>query len=279
MSRVEMPIKLSIPTLGSTVVPAEADVYVNLNDPKSKGIHMSRLYLELQDRLVNNELSMKSLKGLLENFVTAQDGISNKSQLKLNFKLPVSRKALISDLRGWRQYPVWLKASFDKKENKFKFILGGEILYSSTCPCSAALSRKMVQDLFSEKFNKDSVDFNEVYEWLGDEKASSVTPHAQRSSAHFKVLVNHQNTDSIDWLRYIDAIEGALKTPVQAAVKREDEQEFARLNGQNLMFCEDAARRIKKVLDQETDVLDYKVRVNHKESLHPHDATAIVSKN
>ena len=34
-----------------------------------------------------------------------------------------------------------------------------------------------------------------------------------------------------------------LKTPVQAAVKREDEQEFARLNGQNLMFCEDVLSR------------------------------------
>ena len=46
----------------------------------------------------------------------------------------------------------------------------------------------------------------------------------------------------------IDLAEGALKTPVQSAVKREDEQAFARLNGRNLMFCEDAARRIAAVL-------------------------------
>ena len=43
----------------------------------------------------------------------------------------------------------------------------------------------------------------------------------------------------------VDLVENSLKTPVQAAVKREDEQEFARLNGQNLMFCEDAARRLQ----------------------------------
>ena len=49
---------------------------------------------------------------------------------------------------------------------------------------------------------------------------------------------------------WIDRIESSLKTPVQAAVKREDEQEFARLNGQNLMFCEDAARRLQHELDK-----------------------------
>jgi glyoxylate/hydroxypyruvate reductase A len=32
---------------------------------------------------------------------------------------------------------------------------------------------------------------------------------------------------------------------VQTAVKREDEQEFARLNAQHPMYCEDAARRLK----------------------------------
>ena len=37
-------------------------------------------------------------------------------------------------------------------------------------------------------------------------------------------------------------MEAALGTPVQTAVKREDEQAFARLNGRNLMFCEDAPR-------------------------------------
>jgi GTP cyclohydrolase I len=76
----------------------------------------------------------------------------------------------------------------------------------------------------------------------------------------------------------INQVEDALKTPVQAAVKREDEQEFARLNGQNLMFCEDAARRVKNALDMESDYTDYWVRVDHVESLHPHNAVSIVTK-
>ena len=66
-------------------------------------------------------------------------------------------------------------------------------------------------------------------------------------------------------------MENALGTPVQTAVKRADEQAFAALNGQNLMFVEDAARRIEVAL------ADYKkpeVHVRHIESLHPHDAVA-----
>ena len=73
-------------------------------------------------------------------------------------------------------------------------------------------------------------------------------------------------------------IEGALKTPVQTAVKRVDEQEFAKLNGQNLMFCEDSARRLKQALDGQPCYQDFWLRVNHLESLHAHNAVAIATK-
>ncbi len=72
-------------------------------------------------------------------------------------------------------------------------------------------------------------------------------------------------------LDLIDRVEAAVGTPVQTAVKRADEQAFASLNGHNLMFVEDAERRIEAVL------LDYvcpSVHVRHMESLHPHDAVA-----
>ena len=67
-------------------------------------------------------------------------------------------------------------------------------------------------------------------------------------------------------------------TPVQTAVKRADEQAFALANGQNLMFCEDAARRIQKALSSDPNIADFHLRVAHHESLHPHDAVAFASK-
>ena len=74
-------------------------------------------------------------------------------------------------------------------------------------------------------------------------------------------------------------MEAALGTPVQSAVKREDEQEFARRNAQNLMFCEDAARRLKAKFMNNEKVTDFFFEVRHFESLHPHDVVAQVSKN
>ena len=76
----------------------------------------------------------------------------------------------------------------------------------------------------------------------------------------------------------IGRVEYALGTPVQTAVKREDEQAFALANGGNLMFCEDAARRIQKALDADLRLSDFHIRVEHQESLHPHDAVAYASK-
>jgi hypothetical protein len=49
-------------------------------------------------------------------------------------------------------------------------------------------------------------------------------------------------------------------------------------NGRNLMFCEDAARRIRHVLDADERIADFWLRAEHGESLHPHDAVAVVAK-
>lgn len=78
------------------------------------------------------------------------------------------------------------------------------------------------------------------------------------------------------FLGLIEKTENKLKTPVQSFVKRSDEQEFARLNAENLMFCEDAARRIHDLLESSKDIESYKVEVEHQESLHPHNAVARV---
>ncbi|WP_280564513.1 GTP cyclohydrolase, FolE2/MptA family, partial [Chromohalobacter sp. 48-RD10] len=45
-------------------------------------------------------------------------------------------------------------------------------------------------------------------------------------------------------------------------------------NGQNLMFCEDAARRVRHALQARDEVQGFQVRIVHAESLHAHDAVA-----
>ena len=104
------------------------------------------------------------------------------------------------------------------------------------------------------------------------------TPHSQRSVADVRirqVLVGGRDFFGLD--AWIDCCEQALGTPVQAAVKREDEQELALLSGQNLMFCEDAARRLQDKFVLNHNLLGYRVQVAHLESLHAHDAVAVAT--
>ena len=115
-----------------------------------------------------------------------------------------------------------------------------------------------------------------VRDWLASERGMAATPHAQRSRAQVKVELKPA-FDEMPLIALVDALESALATPVQTAVKREDEQAFARLNAENLMFCEDAARRVASVLDSDPRVERYDATVSHFESLHPHDAVARVS--
>ena len=118
---------------------------------------------------------------------------------------------------------------------------------------------------------------DQVHEWLGSTDGIVATPHSQRSVAEVKVKLNN-TLDGFPIVDLVNTLENALKTPVQAAVKREDEQEFALLNGQNLMFCEDAARHLQHAMNQETGYDDFWVKINHLESLHAHDAVSVTTK-
>ena len=148
-----------------------------------------------------------------------------------------------------------------------------KVLYSSTCPCSASLSRQAIQDQFSRDFDSRKVTMDDVYAWLGREKSIVAVPHAQRSEAIGRFTIDG-TVSCPNFVDLINDMEAALGTPVQSAVKREDEQEFARRNAQNLMFCEDAARRLKAKFFNDSRIKDFFFEVRHFESLHPHDVVA-----
>jgi len=69
-----------------------------------------------------------------------------------------------------------------------------------------------------------------------------------------------------------------LKTETQVMVRREDEQAFAELNGAYIKFVEDAARLVYEELDMVEDIVDFQVSIAHFESLHSHDAVAVITK-
>ena len=275
MEGIALPVRVSDGAGGQLQVAASIDLSVNLADPEARGIHMSRLYLQLQDSLAREAITPAGLRHLLQESITSQSGLASQARLKIRYEALLQRRALESEYSGWKRYPVEIEATLG--DGHLQLALSFSLEYSSTCPASAALSRQANAERFSEDFaTARPLSVGVVHDWLQSERGLAATPHAQRSRAQVRVELRTQ-FDELPLVSLIDALEAALATPVQTAVKRIDEQAFARLNAENLMFCEDAARRVASVLSNDSRIERYDATVSHFESLHPHDAVARVS--
>ena len=275
MDHIALPVRIPDGAGGQLQVAADIDVAVNLGRADARGIHMSRLYLQLQDGLAREAITPAGLRHLLQDGIASQQGLATQARLRIRYDALLQRPALESGFSGWKRYPVEIEATL--AEGHLRIALAFEVEYSSTCPASAALSRQANAERFAEDFAAARpLSVGVVRDWLASDRGMAATPHAQRSRAQVRVELKPQ-FDELPLIALVDALEAALATPVQTAVKREDEQAFARLNAENLMFCEDAARRVASVLASDPRVERYDATVSHFESLHPHDAVARVS--
>ncbi len=241
-----------------------ASMYIHFPKGKS-GINMSRLYEILQDEAGKDEVCDAFLKNTLNRFRSQmrdnpQEPEYKESYLKLRFQYPLKQAALKSDNWGWQYYDCVLEGH-QEKNNKGRVFLTVHYEYSSTCPCSLSMSKQ--------------------YE---DEHANNITregngiavPHSQRSQA--RVTVELAKFDEFFIEDLIEILRGAIPTETQSFVKRVDEQAFALLNAQNPMFVEHAVRRLSKVLNAYDQFIDWVVSVEHWESLHSHNAVAVIRK-
>ena len=275
MREIRLPVRIQDGAEACEIV-GSVQVSVDLRDPKAKGIHMSRLYVLLDEVSRKKNFTPASLQHFLQQVLDSHTEFSSRAYVEIQFERPLRRNALVSAHTGWASYPALIRGIRSAPEKIVE--LGFSVKYSSTCPASAALARQSIQQQFAQDFDQSSpVDPKRVKQWLGSNQGIIATPHGQRSRADVTVrLSEHLTTFPLSSL--IDRVEQALTTPVQTAVKREDEQEFALLNGQNPMFCEDACRRLKQTLDETPDLLDFLVRVEHFESLHAHNVASWVAK-
>ncbi len=233
-------------------VPCFLDLGVNLKSG-FRGIHMSRLYQAHLDLFLQQSLNSENLKKFLTEALKSQDNISTEITAKLNLQYPMKTQSLKSMRAGFRNYPVQIIA-VQTQEKKFQNWLRFEVLYSSTCPQSASLSMEMLNSL------------QQIPATLPG------TPHAQRSRAVISLQLQDISDSKVEKL--ITTVESLLGTPVQTVVKKVDEMEFARLNAENLMFCEDAVRSIAAGLLMDSTIFGFSIFCEHQESLHPHNASS-----
>jgi len=273
MEQIAVPISMRLSKAKCQAIGAKANVFVSLDTPDAKGIHMSRLHKAI-NQLAELECNKDNIEYLLSSIIDSQKDISQQAKIELSFDLMLNKPALLSDESGYQSYPVTLKA--EKNLDGLFCQLEITIPYSSTCPCSAALARQLTANAIDKTFPNSEIDKAELMQWMQSQAGSIATPHSQRSYTYIRISLG--SNDWPDLPSFIFGLEKIIATPVQTAVKRSDEQEFAKLNGENLMFCEDAARRIKSTLEQTDFVNDYWFKVEHQESLHAHNAVVIDQK-
>ena len=273
MEDIAVPITLSLQGDRFQTIAAKAKVYVSLEKPDVKGIHMSRLHY-LINQLADRQCNKSTISALLSEMIHSQSDIGQKSKIELTFNVLLNKPALLSNESGFQSYPVTISA--EKGPSGFSCELKFTIPYSSTCPCSASLARQLYADAINEKFSSSAIEKADLLAWIQSPAGSIATPHSQRSYAYIRLSLG--NNEWPDFSSFIFQLEDIIGTPVQTAVKRIDEQAFAKLNAENLMFCEDAARKIKVALEVMDFVENYWFKVEHQESLHAHNAVVIDQK-
>jgi GTP cyclohydrolase I len=248
IANFKMPLKFSTKNKKSHLLEAKITGTVSL-DAQTKGINMSRIMRTFYDHQ-NSLFTINSLAKILTDYKKRIG--SFEARLKLNFNYPILQKSLRSNLNGYQYYNCAFEARIDRKDNVRRFI-SFDFVYSSACPCSAELA-----------------------EHARESRGVYSIPHSQRSKARIKIELKPGKTLYIEDLQTLSA--KALKTETQVMVKREDEQAFAELNGTYLKFVEDAVRLLHQSLDANSSIADFEVCCSHLESLHSHDAVAVICK-
>lgn len=248
ISNFKLPLRYITPTSDTVVLTTSVTGTVSL-EANQKGINMSRImrvFYRFQERIFTPDLLREILSAYKE------EVCAHRAQIKLEFEYPILKPSLRSGLEGWQYYNCAFEGRMDELDRFRKFI-HFDFVYSSACPCSSELSEHARES-------------RQVYG----------IPHSQRSTARVSVEVDARQHLSVEDLQQLCL--AALKTETQVMVKREDEQAFAEMNGAFTKFVEDAARLLYEQLDQDPRIVDFQVACAHLESLHSHDAVAVINK-
>ena len=80
MEGIALPVRVSDGAGGQLQVAASIDLSVNLANPEARGIHMSRLYLQLQAGLAREAITPAGLRHLLQESIASQSGLASQAR-------------------------------------------------------------------------------------------------------------------------------------------------------------------------------------------------------
>jgi GTP cyclohydrolase I len=220
--------------------PTVADIGLYVDLPHNfKGTHMSRFIEVINEH--RGLISLRTIETILTNII--QRFNSSTAHLEIRFPYFVEKVAPVSGARSLMNYQCAFLAELDRRRRPVRPDLVVEVAVpvATLCPCSKAIS---------------------------DQGA-----HNQRSWVTIQI-----RSAELVWIEELIAMaESAASSSLYSLLKREDEKYVTEYAYRHPRFAEDLARAVAQKLRADTRVVWFKVESENQESIHNHNAYAMVT--
>lgn len=167
---------------------------------------------------------------------------AQEAHLELSFPYFINKKAPVTGQAGKLDIEVTFEAASNSHDD---FILGIKVPATSLCPCSKEISE--------------------------------YGAHNQRCEMEVRVRIAEGQTLWIEEL--FEMVEACASTQVFAVLKRPDEKWVTERAYENPKFVEDIVRDLAIAMDDNDKIVWYQVHSTNYESIHNHDAYAMIEKD
>lgn len=217
-----------------------AEVSMSVNLPHDfKGTHMSRFVEILNEH--HGDMTLWTVPDILHKLRERLDAES--AHLEMHFPYFIKKEAPVSGASSLMDY----QSSFigDTRDGKDHFVLRVKIPVTSLCPCSKEIS-----------------DYG---------------AHNQRGEITIDVKCEREGQPEMIWIEeVVEIAERSASAPVYALLKRLDERFVTMQAFENPAFVEDIVRNVALELQQDSRVVWFQVHTRNFESIHNHNAFAVV---
>lgn len=209
---------------------------------EQKGAHMSRLIAWLESLDVRGvSLSAASLGAEITAMLSLLE--ADAGRIEVNFPFFVRKAAPVSGLKSLMEYDgQWLA---EREGGRTHLVMQAVVPVKSLCPCSKEVS---------------------------DDGA-----HNQRSHISMRVELRDP-ASAIDWTELVRFAEDNASSELWGLLKRPDEKWVTEHAYANPKFVEDLIRDVAGALEADPRIGSYRVEVVNHESIHAHDAYAVIER-
>ncbi len=234
------------------------DLFVDIPSTR-KGADMSRAV----EAIENTMKSLKTYKDFSKLGIIMSEDALKRFNYSNSCDISVSGNYFAFESGHYVKYDIFLKTRRERS-GKISNYVGAGYTAITACPCAMETTRTLL-----------NLDFP------GNEKLISRMPSITHNQRNFAKLLVQNNAGNIGIDEIINVMKGVMGKPLNSLLKRKDEGELVYEAHKDPKFVEDVVRKIAMAAIEKLglgndDLIE--VSSDSDESIHPHNAFAMISK-